>query len=87
MENIEKKIMYVREKELQKIFSVSRQVTRAWRLQGAPFLKINRAVLYPLELFNEWVMHNAANTVNFLIYARKNREFIEKQNSENSDLK
>ena len=78
------KIVYTREKELMKIYSVSRPVIRKWRDQGAPFLKVNRVVLYPLEAFNEWVINNsaAARTVNFLIQARKTKELIENQNSD-----
>ena len=78
------KILYTREKELMKTYSVSRPVIRKWRDQGAPFLKVNRAVLYPLENFSEWVINNstAARTVNFLIQARKTKELIENQNSD-----
>ena len=72
-----KKILYVREKNLLELFSVSRKVIIDWKAAGLPFIKINKVVLFPLEEVNSWVVDNASNEINKLIFKRKFKEMFE----------
>lgn len=80
-----KKIIYVREKQLLKLFSVSRKVILDWKAKGLPFIKINKVVLFPIQAVNEWVISNASNEINKLVFERVLSKLYDEGNDKRPD--
>jgi phage terminase Nu1 subunit (DNA packaging protein) len=60
----------IREKDVCRLFNVTRSVVKRWRDQGCPVMKINKCVMYPVKELKAWVMCHANFSINDYVFER-----------------
>jgi len=60
----------LREKEVCKLFNVSRSVARRWRDNGCPAMKIGGCVMFPVNQLKAWVIGHANFSINDYVFER-----------------
>jgi predicted DNA-binding transcriptional regulator AlpA len=60
----------LREKEVCRLFNVSRSVARRWRDQGCPAMKIGGCVMFPVNELKAWVLGHANFSINDYVFDR-----------------
>jgi len=60
----------IREKDVCRLFNVTRSVVKRWRDQGCPVMKLNKCVYYPVKELKAWVLGHANFSINDYVFDR-----------------
>lgn len=71
---------FLREKQLMKLFQVSRTAINQWRKKGMPHVIIGHIVMYPVKEVIGWITHNSNCNFNELVFERILKDILRGKN-------